>query len=115
VNKEKISNLHQQFFDDPSPTDCISFPIDTTKARKKEFSVLGEIFVCPKVAIEYATAHTIDPYLELSLYTVHGLLHLLGYDDLDPKQRKEMRREEKRCLKLLTEQNRLIKSRDKSC
>ncbi len=91
VSQKKICALHAQFFNDPSPTDCITFPMD-----KK---LLGEIFVCPKAAIDYGT----EPYLETTLYIVHGLLHLLGYDDIDPKDRQKMRKKEKWCLNFLNE------------
>lgn len=85
-----ISELHQQFFNDPTPTDCISFPIDQEH--------LGEVFVCPSVAIEYAKKHAIDPLQETILYMIHGILHLIGYDDLDPASKRLMRRMEKKCM-----------------
>ena len=101
VIKSKMGKVHEAFFDDPSPTDCMSFPIDPPLKEKSSEThhVLGEIFVCPKVALEYAKAESLDPHLETTLYIVHGLLHLLGYDDLDPVSRKEMRKMEKKCLK----------------
>ena len=60
------------------------------------------------MAIEYAEAHKLLPYDEVSMYIIHGLLHLLGYDDLSPDEEKIMREEEKRCMKYLREQNALI-------
>lgn len=91
VDVETISSLHDEYFDDPSQTDCISFPLD---GEEEEFRVLGEIFVCPKTAIDYAKEHDGDPYEELLLYIIHGLLHLIGLDDIDPEDREEMRRRE---------------------
>jgi probable rRNA maturation factor len=88
VTKRKIAALHAKFFDDPTPTDCITFPMD------EEF--LGEIFVCPKVAIEYDPK---NPEQETALYIIHGILHLLGYDDRKPKPRARMHREQNRLLK----------------
>lgn len=85
-----ISELHQQFFNDPTPTDCISFPIDQEH--------LGEVFVCPSVAIDYAKKHDIEPLHETILYMIHGILHLIGYDDLDPVSKRIMRRMEKKCM-----------------
>jgi len=98
VGKAKISSLHAQFFDDPSPTDCITFPI-----REPEF--LGEVFVCPQVASEYVKSHGGNLYDELTLYVVHGFLHLLGFDDIEAADRKKMRAEEKKWLKLLEKNN----------
>ncbi len=93
VTEKKISEIHGQFFQDPTPTDCISFPIDEEH--------LGEVFVCPAVAIQYAEKKGLDPYKETSLYMIHGLLHLIGFDDLEAKAKRSMRRKEKSCMHYL--------------
>ncbi|MFY7842472.1 MAG: rRNA maturation RNase YbeY [Rhabdochlamydiaceae bacterium] len=98
VSERKISRLHEKFFQDPSPTDCISFPLDIN-------SHLGEIFVCPKTAISFALENALDPLEETYLYIIHGFLHLLGYDDLQPSDKKKMRYQEKVCLKILKKHN----------
>ncbi|WP_420420887.1 rRNA maturation RNase YbeY [Simkania sp.] len=108
VDKKTISELHQEFFQDPTPTDCITFPVDAPDEDPGGHHVLGEVFVCPEVAIEYAKDHKLLPYDEVSMYIIHGLLHLLGYDDLSLDEEKIMREEEKRCMKYLREQNALI-------
>jgi probable rRNA maturation factor len=87
VTEKKICQLHAEFFDDPSPTDCITFPIDS--------KYLGDIFVNPAAALRYDSK---NPYRETLLYVVHGILHLLGYDDLKPKTRGAMRKIEKMCM-----------------
>lgn len=97
VTEANIAQLHDQFFNDPTPTDCISFPLDERH--------LGEVFVCPSVAIAYARKKGLDPYQETALYVIHGLLHLLGYDDLEPKERRTMRKKEKTCMAHLYKQN----------
>jgi probable rRNA maturation factor len=43
----------------------------------------------------------LDPYRETILYLVHGLLHLVGYNDLEPKDKAAMRRKEKSCMRKL--------------
>ncbi len=108
VNKKTICEIHQIYFNDPSPTDCISFPIDPPKMKRSGPTILGEIFVCPKVAIEYGKEHQIDPYEETTRFIVHGLLHLLGFDDIIPEERKRMRTKENRCMKLLMDQGLFI-------
>ena len=87
VTDSFMRKLHADYFQDPTSTDVITFPFDETS---------GELYICPKTAIAYATAHHKEPYEELTLYIVHGLLHLLGYDDIDPKHRKVMRKLEKK-------------------
>jgi probable rRNA maturation factor len=100
VETEQICELHQQFFDDPSPTDCISFPMDDEE-EASHYRILGEVFVCPQTAIEYSQLHQIDPYEETTLYIIHGLLHLMGYRDDEEETVQEMREAEKRQMAAL--------------
>lgn len=93
VTEKRIAKIHDQFFQDPTSTDCISFPIDQEH--------LGEIFVCPAVALQYAKKKGLDPYNETALYIIHGLLHLLGFDDLGQEERRTMRKKEKSCMRHL--------------
>lgn len=93
VTQKKISDLHSQFFDDPTPTDCITFPLDN--------AYLGDLFICPKTAILYAQKHSLDPYKETLLYIVHGLLHLVGFEDKTTNGRRTMRKMEKKCMEHL--------------
>src|SRR4051812_46743238 len=51
VSKKKIASLHLEFFNDPSPTDCITFPIDDENSNHVDYRILGEIFVCPETAL----------------------------------------------------------------
>lgn len=90
VTEKQIAALHGQFFQDPTPTDCISFPLDEHH--------LGEVFVCPSAAKSYAKK---NPYEETALYIIHGILHLIGYDDLEEKTRRIMRKKEKSCMRHL--------------
>ena len=100
VETALISQLHQEFFNDPSPTDCITFPMDH-QDEMMPYRILGEVFVCPATAIEYAVKHQKDAWEETTLYIVHGLLHLLGYDDLDAEDRKQMKQAEVRHMRKL--------------
>lgn len=108
IDKKTISSLHEDYFRDPNPTDCISFPMDRPGEDSVGYHILGEVFICPEVAFEYAEKHNLSVYDELSMYVIHGLLHLLGYDDLSPSEEKIMREEEKRCMKILRQQDALI-------
>ncbi len=90
VTETKIKALHSQFFNNPTPTDCITFPL--------QGEILGEIIICPKTALLYAKEHGLDPYEETGLYLVHGILHLLGEDDLEPAAKRRMRQKEKKCM-----------------
>ncbi len=98
IGKKRISSLHASYFDDPSPTDCITFPYEDP-------NFLGEVFVCPQTAQEYVEQNKGDLYEEITLYIVHGFLHLIGYDDLAEETRKEMRIQEKKWMTALAKNN----------
>lgn len=103
VDRSLISMLHEEFFEDPSPTDCISFPIDEKGEEESGYRILGEIFVCPSTAISYAAQHEGDAYLETTLYLVHGLLHLMNYRDIEEEDVPFMREKEAYHLQHLQE------------
>lgn len=106
VSEEQICELHQDFFDDPSPTDCISIQVDPPGTP---FCLLGEIFISPKAAQAAIESYQTTLQEELSLYLVHGLLHLLGYDDLEDQDRAKMRLAEKRHMDYLKKHSLLLK------
>lgn len=96
VDTQTISDLHAQFFDDPSPTDCITFPMDAPDVEG--YRMMGDVFVCPETAAHFVKDHGGDVYQEITLYVIHGLLHLLGYDDIQEDDEKAMRAAEKEYL-----------------
>ena len=110
VSTETISALHEQFFNDPTPTDCITLPIDSPQESKNGNTphILGEIFVCPSTAEEYIQKNGGKLEEELSLYIVHALLHLVGYDDIDQEDQKMMREAEKKHLQHLKKNSLLL-------
>lgn len=102
VTDKKMRALHAEFFDDPSPTDCMTFPVDPIEQGAKDL-VLGDIVVCPRTALTFSEKRKKDPFHELTLYIVHALLHLMGYDDIDKKDRRLMRRKEREEMTRLKE------------
>jgi probable rRNA maturation factor len=98
VDLEAMAALHEQWMDEPGPTDVLSFPMDELTERgswEVEPShpgpaLLGDIVVCPEFAIRQAAEHGHPFRHEMHVLVVHGLLHLLGYDHADPEQEKEM-------------------------
>ena len=109
VTDKMMRKKHQEIFEDPTSTDCITCPIDDPFDKENPYCFLGTCYICPKTALEYAKTKNTDPYEELTLYCVHCFLHLLGYDDIDPKERKKMRAQEKICLNILREKNSYLK------
>jgi probable rRNA maturation factor len=100
VDKKTIKKLHKKFFNDPTITDCISIPIDAISSTENPH-ILGEVFICTDVAIDYAKKNNLDPFFENSYYVIHSILHLIGYDDIDEKDREIMRKKENEIIDYL--------------
>lgn len=109
VTTKEICKLHDKYFNDPSVTDCISFPMDNFIFEIGD-KMLGEVFVCPETALHYAEEHHADSFEECTLYIVHGLLHLMGYDDTNPKVKAVMRKAEKKHMDHLKKLNLILKN-----
>lgn len=77
--------LHRDFFQDPSPTDVITFPYGEI--------LLGAGFITAN-AIRLGHA----PEREALLCLIHGLLHLNGFDDLQDKNREQMQARQEEIL-----------------
>lgn len=94
VDEEAMEVLHIQWMDEPGPTDVLSFPMDELRPGSEgevtPAGLLGDIVVCPQVAIKQAAAAGHEPINEILLLTTHGILHLLGYDHAEPEEEKEM-------------------------
>ena len=94
VSVKKMAILNFEHLQHVGPTDILTFNY-SKKLRQ------GELFICPKVASDNANQHGIMLKQELTRYLVHGLLHMIGYDDKKPVDQKNMKREENRILKIL--------------
>jgi probable rRNA maturation factor len=90
-----LAELHGKFLYDPCPTDVITFDGDP------HGGMAGEICVSVDTAAAYARTHGRDFSTELTLYVVHGWLHLAGHDDLVPTKKRAMRRAESRAMRAL--------------
>jgi probable rRNA maturation factor len=94
VDTGTIAVLNEQWMGKKGPTDVLSFPMDElTPGRDDEESpegYLGDIALCPQVAEQQAPAAGHSTQDEIELLTVHGILHLLGYDHAEPAEHQEM-------------------------
>ncbi len=97
-----LIQLHADFLADPTPTDVITFTGDQAHSLAGEICVSVDAArrqVPPRRRSAASRHHAFS--LELTLYLVHGWLHLAGYDDLVPTKKRAMRRAEKRAMRLL--------------
>ena len=103
VTDRKIHEINKKFLGHDYPTDVVTFDLsegELSRTRRFKTSRLeGEIYVSAVTARRNAGHFKNSPEQELLLYIVHGILHLLGYDDHSAKDRKAMREKEKEILR----------------
>jgi probable rRNA maturation factor len=94
VDEAAMEQLHVQWMDEPGPTDVLSFPMDELRPGSEDEitppGLLGDLVICPQVAIAQAQDAGHAPSDEMQLLTAHGILHLLGYDHAEPDEEREM-------------------------
>ena len=100
VDEPTITEYNQRWMGKEGATDVLSFPMDELRPGKvneePEEGVLGDLVLCPAIATRQAEeaaekgqqGYTVTD--ELDLLTVHGILHLLGYDHAEPEEHAEM-------------------------
>lgn len=94
VNDERMAELHMTFSGVEGTTDVLTFDLRDDPAAAVE----GDLVICLDTARREAQARGHDTRLEALLYALHGVLHLLGYDDHAPAARAKMHRAEDHLL-----------------
>lgn len=94
VDEATIAQLNARWMGKEGPTDVLSFPMDELRpglvTAEPEEGVLGDLVLCPAVAARQASEAGHSTRDEVELLTVHGMLHLLGYDHGEPEEHREM-------------------------
>jgi len=91
ITSARSQELNLQHRDKDKPTDVLSFPLHDVTLQKYDILPLGDIFICPDVAVAQAAKHNVPIKEEMACLVVHGLLHLLGYDhETSPDDEKKM-------------------------
>jgi probable rRNA maturation factor len=94
VDEPTIAQLNEKWMEKEGPTDVLAFPMDELRPglvnEEPEEGVLGDLVLCPAVAEQQAATAGHSTQAELELLTVHGILHLLGYDHAEPEELKVM-------------------------
>ena len=96
VAAPEMAQLNESFLRHTGSTDVITFDYAEPAA-----TLHGELFICVDEAVAQARRFRTTWQAEIVRYVIHGILHLLGHDDVNPAARRKMRREENRLLRLL--------------
>lgn len=112
VGAKEMARVNWRFLRHEGSTDVITFdhrdfqlPIANRQLEiaNCRLQMQGELFICVDDAIKQAKAFGTSWQAEVVRYVVHGILHLLGHDDLQPALRREMKRAENRLVRLLAQ------------
>ncbi|GAA4693529.1 rRNA maturation RNase YbeY [Nocardioides nanhaiensis] len=94
VDEATMAELNGQWMEKDGPTDVLAFPMDELRpglvGEEPEEGVLGDLVLCPAVAQRQGESAGHGTVAEVELLTVHGILHLLGYDHAEPEEHREM-------------------------
>ena len=94
VDEDTIAQLNAQWMEKEGPTDVLAFPMDELRPglvnEDPEEGVLGDLVLCPDIAEKQGITAGHGKDAEIELLTVHGILHLLGYDHAEPDEHREM-------------------------
>jgi len=98
-----VHALNREYRYQDKPTDVLSFSQRDQHPDAPSFSgqayskseVLGDVVISVETAIRQANQHAVSLDEELALLTVHGILHLLGYDDMTDEGAEEMQEKER--------------------
>jgi probable rRNA maturation factor len=95
TDNRHIRDLNRQYLGHDYHTDVISFPLeDVDWPSTGNAGLNGEIIASAELARQQAQSAGADARAELMLYLIHGLLHLIGYDDRTPQAAKRMHERE---------------------
>ena len=98
TNNAYIHQLNKQYRKIDRPTDVLSFALNEGEEPEvvdgPAINMLGDIIISVERAVEQAAEYGHSVEREMAFLTVHGMLHLLGYDHMEEADRSEMRQEE---------------------
>jgi probable rRNA maturation factor len=99
VGDRAIRRLNRTYLNHDHPTDVLAFS-QQEGFPSPERHLLGDVVISVETAARQARAHGHSLAREVALLLIHGILHLVGYDDATPKARRRMGAAERRLLAL---------------
>lgn len=91
VDNKRIHEINKEYRGIDRPTDVISFALEDSEGVELEnYRILGDIYISIDKVKEQAKEYGHSEKRELAFLTVHGFLHLLGYDHMEKEEEKIM-------------------------
>lgn len=94
IDSDRMTTLHEDWLNEPGPTDVLSFPIDEialpVEGAISEPGILGDIVICPEFLGPQMIESGRSLQQETEFLVTHGILHLLGMDHQEPEDHARM-------------------------
>ncbi len=90
VDDAEIKRLNFHYRGIDRPTDVLAFSMREGENLKGAEGILGDVVISTETAIRQARSYKRKIEDEINLYLVHGILHLVGYDDSSARESKRM-------------------------
>ncbi len=101
VDEAESAELNQQYRHKQGPTNILSFPFEAPEGVDMELDLLGDLVICAPLIVREAAEQNKQTLHHWAHITVHGVLHLLGYDHIEDQDADEMEALEIEILKTL--------------
>jgi probable rRNA maturation factor len=103
VRDAEIRELNRLHRGKDSATDVLSFPLEPDEGDEEDEveRLIGDIVISVDVAAKQAAEYDADLQTEVRRLLIHGILHLLGHDHMEPEERAVMEAEERRLADII--------------
>ncbi len=101
VSDKQIARLNRQYRRQNQATDVLAFAMQEGEFSQLNPQLLGDVVISVETAQRQAQARQHNLIRELQILTIHGVLHLLGYDHMQPAKAKQMQQKERQLLDLI--------------
>ncbi len=111
VTINEITTLNHQYRQQNRPTNILAFPFQGHNVMELKYPLLGDIIICPAILLQEVENQPHHPNIDTALIihwahiTIHGILHLLGFDHSDEQETLIMQTEEINLLEILNFDN----------
>ena len=100
VDEKEMEEINRRYLKRDGPTDVIAFSMGEDC---EQGHLMGDVLICPRFILNCLREYGVDEERVLEYVTAHGVMHLLGYEDEEEKDWKEMDRKQREILGLFEE------------
>ncbi len=97
IPEKEMALLNQKYLGKEGATDVLAFPMDECEDQRG-VRLLGDVVICPEEVLRRRDSYAVKEGEEIALVLIHGILHLLGYQDASVEENEIMDRRQRKLL-----------------